>query len=100
MKKSVQKDLKKRLLVYKEEKKNLLLKFITYSTSLTKEIRYKAFNIFLNKSNLNIYKSRIKNRCIFTARGRSILSDIKISRITFRKLASNGSLLGIRKSSW
>ena len=97
MKKQLKKDLKKRILFYKQEKKNLLLKFIIYSLSLNKSLRTTAFKNSLQKTG---NKTVIKNRCILTARGRGSLSDFKISRIAFRKLASNGLLLGIRKSSW
>ena len=100
MKRQNIKDLNKRLVVYKQEKKNLLLKFIVRSTQLSKNLRNKAQNEFLQRYSFNFSKIRIKNRCIFTSRSKSINSRLKISRITFRKLASEGSLLGIKKSSW
>ena len=100
MKKQSIKDLKKRLVVYKQEKKTLLLKFIIRSTSLSKNLRIKAQKRFLNISSLDFSKVRVNNRCIFTSRPKSVNSHIKLSRITFRKLASDGSLLGIKKSSW
>lgn len=100
MQKENKKDLKKRLEVYKQEKKILLLKFIIRSTSLSKNVRIKAQNNFFNKPSVNFSKIRVKNRCVFTSRSKSVNSNMKISRITFRKLASEGLLLGIKKSSW
>jgi small subunit ribosomal protein S14 len=100
MKKQVLKDIQKRLKVFKEEKKRLLLKFIIRSTNLNKNLTKKAFTSLMFSNTLKGYRTQIKNRCIFTSRGRSIYSSLKISRITFRKLVSEGSLLGIRKSSW
>lgn len=43
---------------------------------------------------------RIKNRCVFTLRGHSVLRKFRASRIKFRELASSGQLKGVRKSSW
>ena len=100
MKRQNIKDLNKRLLVYKQEKKILLLKFIVRSTELSKKLRSKAQYDFLKIPSFNFSKIRIKNRCIFTSRSKSVNSRLKLSRITFRKLASEGSLLGIKKSSW
>jgi small subunit ribosomal protein S14 len=100
MKKQNRKDLNKRLIVYKQEKKNLLLKFIIRSTSLSIKLRNKMQNQFFEKSSLNFSKVRVNNRCILTSRSKSVNSSLKLSRITFRKLASEGLLLGIKKSSW
>ena len=100
MKKQNIKDFNKRLSVYKQEKKTLLLKFIIRSTKLSKNLRNKAQKKFIEKSSLNFSKIRLNNRCIFTSRSKSVSSSIKLSRITFRKLASEGLLLGIKKSSW
>lgn len=100
MKKGNLKDFKRRLIVYKQEKKNLLFKFIIRSTTLSRKLRYNIQDKFLNKSSLDFSQVRIKNRCILTSRSRSINSKLKLSRITFRKLASEGLLLGIKKSSW
>lgn len=98
MKKENFKDYKKRLSYYKEEKKILLLKFIIRSLNLPNTLRKKAQKHFNN--NLKISKIKIKNRCIFTSRSKSINKKMKISRITFRKLASEGLILGLKKSSW
>lgn len=100
MKRQNIKDFNKRLLVYKQEKKTLLLKFIIRSTKLSKNIRSKAQNKFIKMPSLDFSKIRVNNRCIFTSRAKSVNSSMKLSRITFRKLASEGLLLGIKKSSW
>jgi small subunit ribosomal protein S14 len=100
MKKQNIKDFNKRLLVYKQEKKTLLLNFIIRSTKLSKSLRGKAQYEFLEVPSLDFSKVRVNNRCIFTSRGKSVSSSIRLSRITFKKLASEGLLLGIKKSSW
>lgn len=44
--------------------------------------------------------TKVKNRCVITGRSRGVLRKYKMSRITFKELASAGYLPGIRKSSW
>ncbi len=95
----VQKDFIKRQLVTKNELKRLEYKSIIKNQKLTKEIRYK-YIIKLNKINRNSSKTRIKNRCILSGRGKAVYQMFKLSRIKFRELASQGMLPGIKKGSW
>ncbi len=44
--------------------------------------------------------SRLVNRCLVSGRRRAYLRRFKISRITFRELASAGMIPGVTKSSW
>jgi len=58
-----------------------------------------------NTNNLNLLsknssKVRVKNRCILSGRGRAIYKDFRLSRHMFRKLALEGYLPGVKKSSW
>ena len=46
------------------------------------------------------YESRQYNRCQICGRPRGYLRKYKMCRIYFRKLASEGQLPGITKSSW
>ncbi len=43
---------------------------------------------------------RLRNRCQRTGRPRGYLSKFRLSRITFREMASAGFIPGITKSSW
>ena len=43
---------------------------------------------------------RLSNRCMATRRKRAYIGRFKLSRITFRELASNGYIPGVTKSSW
>jgi len=43
---------------------------------------------------------RLRNRCKLTGRPRGYMRQFGISRITFREMASNGLIPGIRKASW
>ncbi len=44
--------------------------------------------------------TRLVNRCKVTGRRRGYMRRFKISRLTFRELASSGMIPGVTKSSW
>ncbi len=44
--------------------------------------------------------TRLTNRCVVTGRRRAFIRRFKLSRITFRELASNAMIPGVTKSSW
>lgn len=47
------------------------------------------------------FYSLIKNRCVISSRGRFVLAKgHNLTRMQFKKLASNGFLTGWSKSSW
>ena len=46
------------------------------------------------------YKTREYNRCEICGRPRAFFRDFHICRLCLRKLASEGKIPGIRKSSW
>ncbi|MCK5685325.1 type Z 30S ribosomal protein S14 [bacterium] len=46
------------------------------------------------------FKVREYNRCQLCGRPRAFLRDFEMCRICFRKLASNGMIPGVTKSSW
>jgi small subunit ribosomal protein S14 len=46
------------------------------------------------------YSSRAYNRCPICGRPRAYLRKFGLCRICFRKMALNGELPGVRKSSW
>lgn len=48
----------------------------------------------------NASPTRVVNRCEVTGRRRGYLRRFKMSRITFRELASHGMIPGVTKSSW
>lgn len=43
---------------------------------------------------------RLHNRCVVTGRARGFYRKFGLSRLTFRKLALEGKIPGVRKSSW
>lgn len=54
----------------------------------------------LNKLPRNANPIRIRNRCELTGRPRGFMRKFKLSRLTFREMASAGLLPGVTKSSW
>jgi small subunit ribosomal protein S14 len=48
----------------------------------------------------NSSATRVKNRCAITGRGRAYLRAFGLSRITFRELARQGKVPGVKKASW
>lgn len=43
---------------------------------------------------------RLRNRCFLSGRSRGYMRDFGMSRMEFRKLANEGKIPGVRKSSW
>lgn len=54
----------------------------------------------LQKLPKNSSKIRLHNRCSLTGRPRGYMRQFGISRITFREMASNGLIPGVKKASW
>ena len=49
---------------------------------------------------LNVFVSRVHNRCRRCGRGRAFLRRFELCRICFRSLALEGHVPGVVKSSW
>nr|QFO87181.1 ribosomal protein S14 [Eustigmatos cf. polyphem] len=92
-------DKKVRLVFFKYEKIRLILKVIIKNTNINLNIRQKAF-LALLKLPIKSSIVRIRNRCVVTGRGRFILSSFSLSRLMLRKLAFEGLIPNIQKSSW
>jgi small subunit ribosomal protein S14 len=43
---------------------------------------------------------RLKNRCQLTGRPRGYMRYFGVSRVTFRDMALNGKIPGVKKASW
>lgn len=54
----------------------------------------------LNKMPRDSSPIRLRNRCQLTGRPRGYLRKFKLSRLTFREMASIGLIPGVTKSSW
>ena len=92
------KDKNRRNLFLKLEKKRIVLNYIINNLTLSPEIRYFAYLRLRNLSNISTI-TKIKNRCVFSNRARSIYRKFKLSRIFLKKYALEGDIMGIKKSS-
>jgi len=99
MKKLIEKDKHKRKLVSKLETKRIILKTIVRNKNFLNTIRWSA-NLQLSDLFLNSSKTRLVNRCILTGRKSKLTKSFRFSRLVFLKLARNGMLTGLKKSSW
>nr|YP_010401924.1 ribosomal protein S14 [Sargassum phyllocystum]YP_010401998.1 ribosomal protein S14 [Sargassum mcclurei]YP_010402035.1 ribosomal protein S14 [Sargassum henslowianum]AMJ17060.1 ribosomal protein S14 [Sargassum ilicifolium]UQV81099.1 ribosomal protein S14 [Sargassum phyllocystum]UQV81173.1 ribosomal protein S14 [Sargassum mcclurei]UQV81210.1 ribosomal protein S14 [Sargassum henslowianum] len=92
-------DSKRRNLFFLHESRRKTLNVVAANQNLSIFLRWWAQ---LEKSKLPRQSSicRVKNRCVETHRSRSVINVYKLSRLEFRRLASRGFFLGMRKSSW
>ena len=67
-----------------------------------KRAKLKAEGDYVGLSRLprNSNPIRLHNRCKLTGRPKGYMRQFGISRITFREMASQGLIPGIKKSSW
>ena len=54
----------------------------------------------LDKLPKNSSAVRLHNRCKLTGRPKGYMRKFGISRVTFREMASDGKIPGIKKASW
>lgn len=54
----------------------------------------------LQKLPRNSAKIRLHNRCNLTGRPRGYMRQFGISRVTFREMANQGLIPGVKKASW
>lgn len=99
MKKFVYIDRNNRQIFKLTEVQKLVYKSILSNQKEPIEFRYKAHLFllsFIRQSSL----TKVKNRCIFTNRSKSVYRRFKMSRLMFRKMALEGKLIGVKKVSW
>ena len=67
-----------------------------------KRAALKAANDYAGLSQLprNASPVRLHNRCLLTGRPRGYMRQFGISRVLFRKMALDGKIAGVTKSSW
>nr|QWK45008.1 ribosomal protein S14 [Analipus japonicus] len=92
-------DLKRRQSFALFESKRKALQAVVTNQNLDVSLRWWAQ---IEKSKMPRQSSlcRVHNHCVETGRSRSVLSFYKLSRLEFRRLASKGSLPGVRRSCW
>ena len=96
---SIQKNLNRRNIVKKFNKKRQSLKKQIMRKDLSIEERFKIQSK-LNELPRNSSKIRVRNRCKLTGRTRGVYRKFILSRIKIRELSMSGALPGVVKSSW
>ncbi|BDX38247.1 MAG: 30S ribosomal protein S14 [Bacteroidales bacterium] len=64
------------------------------------KLKAEGDSVGLQKLPRNSNPIRLHNRCMLTGRPRGYMRQFGISRITFREMASNGLIPGVKKASW
>jgi small subunit ribosomal protein S14 len=95
----IERDKRKRTEYLTLFKKRAALRDLLKDRDQDMAARYKA-QISLHKLNKDSAKIRLSNRCLFTGRTHSVAKAFRVSRVKLRELISNGSVNGVRKSSW
>lgn len=67
---------------------------------LRAELKARGDYIGLSQLPRDASPTRLTNRCQISGRRRAYIRRFKLSRITFRELASSGLIPGVTKSSW
>ena len=95
----IEKNERKKRQVLTGQERREELKKVLKNTSLPIEVRFEAQNK-LAQLPRNTSKSRVRNRCTITGRGRGYLRYFKMSRLMMRHYASFGAIPGLSKASW
>ncbi len=90
---------KRKKMVKRDAAKRAKLKEMIMDRELSVEERF-ALTVKLAQMPRNGAETRIRNRCALTGRPRAYYRKFSLSRISLRKLASEGQLPGVTKSSW
>ena len=96
---SIQKNLRRTLMVEKYQKRRLALKNKIMNKNLNLEERIK-FQSKLNDLPRDSSRVRVRNRCKITGRARAVYRKFGLSRIKIRELSMTGDLPGVIKASW
>jgi small subunit ribosomal protein S14 len=75
-------------------------KTVEKHAELRAELKAKKDYASLSQLPRDASPTRLVNRCQVSGRRRAYMRRFKISRITFRELASAGMIPGLTKSSW
>jgi small subunit ribosomal protein S14 len=98
-KSSIEKNNRRKNLVLKYKNKRAELKAIVKNLNVSLQERLEA-QAKLSELPRNSSPVRVRNRCELTGRSRGYMGMFKLSRIMFRKLALDGLLPGVKKTSW
>ncbi len=95
----IQREIKKKKLVKKYEKKRLELKTIIANIHSTSDEKWKA-QINLQKLPVNSSPIRRQTRCRITGRAHAVYKKFGLCRNKLREHAMVGDIPGLKKASW
>lgn len=98
-KKAVLNNIEKRKLFRRYEIKKTIYKALIKTFLVTPKDKL-SLCCKLQRLPINSSLTKIRKKCILTNRSRGILKQFRLSRISFREIASQGIINGIYKSSW
>lgn len=78
------------------KRKRLVAKYSQKRKDLKSKGDYESLAMLPKNSN----PVRLHNRCMVTGRARGFYRKFGISRLTFRKMALEGLIPGVKKASW
>ena len=87
---------KKSIIARQAKRVKLVAKFAEKRAALKESGDYAALDLIPK----NASPVRLKNRCQLTGRPKGYIRYFGISRITFRDMALNGKIPGVKKASW
>src|SRR5690606_16361785 len=87
---------KKSWIARNERKKRTVAKYADLRHKLKAEKDYVGLSMLPRDAS----PTRVVNRCEYSGRRRAFLRRFRLSRISFRELASHGMIPGVTKSSW
>lgn len=93
---------KRERLVARYANKRAELTKVLKSTDSSDEVQSAKWDAMMSLQKLpaNSSKIRLHNRCGLTGRPRGYMRQFGISRVTFREMALEGKIPGVRKGSW
>jgi small subunit ribosomal protein S14 len=78
------------------KRQKMVEKYASKRTALKEAGDYEA----LQKLPKNASPIRLHNRCKLTGRPKGYMRQFGLSRVTFREMANQGLIPGVRKASW
>ncbi len=99
LKKWGRRDAKRRRQFALGEEERLRLHLLKKTAMIPSLVRMKASQDLVSLPR-NGSITRVRNRCVLTDRPRGVLTQYRMCRHRFKKLADAGLLAGVRRSSW
>ncbi|MBK7428152.1 MAG: 30S ribosomal protein S14 [Saprospiraceae bacterium] len=87
---------KKSIIAREHKRERMVAKYADLRKKLKAEGNWEE----LDKLPRNSNKIRLHNRCKLTGRPKGYMRDFGVNRVMFRKMANEGKIPGITKSSW